>query len=117
MSNQIENKKIDEYFTILREKSRPPSKGGNTKARHAHCIKIDGVLYSFLAFGSKHWVFKTDLVSFQFEMNGIYRNILPETIRTIDKDGNEVRRGLRNFSKPLRTADARLPASRRECRD
>lgn len=38
MSNEIKDAKIDEYFTDLKEKSRPPSKGGNTKALHAHYI-------------------------------------------------------------------------------
>lgn len=117
MSNEIKDAKIDVYFTVLKEKSRPPSKGGNTKALHAHHIKIDGKIYSFLAFGSKKWVFKTDRVSFEFEMNGEYRNILRESISTTDSNGNVVVRGLRGFSKPLRTADTRLPASRRESRD
>ncbi|BBV41350.1 hypothetical protein [Citrobacter portucalensis] len=117
MSNKVKDAKIEEYFTVLKEKSRPPSKGGNTKALHAHYIKIDGMLYSFLAFGSKQWIFKTDRVSFEFEMNGEYRNILRESIITIDSNGEVVIRGLRGFSKKLRTADTRLPASRRECRD
>lgn len=117
MSNEIKDAKIDEYFTDLKEKSRPPSKGGNTKALHAHYIRIDGKTYSFLAFGSKQWVYKTDRVSFEFEMNGEYRNIHRESIRTTDSNGNVVIRGLRGFSKKLRTADTRLPGSRRECRD
>ncbi|MGA6804381.1 hypothetical protein ACPEHR_17395, partial [Escherichia coli] len=114
---KIIDARIDDYFTVLKEKSRPPSKGGNTKALHAHYIKIDGITYSFLTFGSKQWVYKTDRVSFEYEMNGPYRNILPETISTIDSDGMVVKRGLRGFSKKLRTADTRLPGSRRECRD
>lgn len=117
MSNEIKDAKIDDYFTVLKEKSRPPSRGGNTKARHAHYIKIEGKIYSFLAFGSKQWVYKSDRVSFEFEMKGEYRNVLPESIRTTDKDGNVVIRGLRGFSKELRTANTRLPGSRRECRD
>lgn len=117
MSNEIRDAKIEDYFTVLKEKSRPPSKGGNTKALHAHYIKIDGKIYSFLAFGSKQWVYKTDRVSFEFEMKGEYRNILRETICTTDGNGDVVIRGLRGFSKELRTADTRLPGSRRECRD
>ncbi|EFH5863045.1 hypothetical protein PPV52_000570 [Escherichia coli O103] len=117
MSNKIIDARIDDYFTVLKEKSRPPSKGGNTKARHVHCIKIDGIIYSFFAFGSKQWVYKTDRVTFEYEMNGPYRNIIPESISTTDRDGKLVIRGLRGFSKKLRTADTRLPGSRRECRD
>lgn len=111
---KIENAKIEDYQKYLREKSRPPSKGGNTKARHSHVLFIDGKKYSFLALGSQQWVFKTDLVSFDYELKGQYRNIDKETLVTIDKSGKEVVRGNRDFKKQLRTADTRMPVSRRE---
>ena len=111
---KIENKKIDIYQIYLKENSRPPSKGGNTKALHSHIITIDKEKYSFLAFGSKQWVFKVDLVSFEYELKDQYKNIIPETLVTIDKSGNEVIRGLRDFNKKLRSAGTRMPVSRRE---
>ncbi len=111
---KIESAKIEDYQKYLNEKSRPPSKGGNTKALHAHVLTIDGEKYSFLALGSQQWVFKTDLVSFEYELNGQYKNIDKETLVTFDKNGKEVVRGNRGFKRNLRTADARMPVSRRE---
>ncbi|MAX32369.1 MAG: hypothetical protein CME72_04785 [Halomonadaceae bacterium] len=109
-----EKAKIEDYQKYLNEKSRPPSKGGNTKALHSHVLVIDGEKYGFLAVGSQQWVFKTDLVSFEYEMNGQYKNIKKETLVTVDKNGKEVVRGNRGFKKHLRTAHTRMPVSRRE---
>lgn len=111
---KIEKAKIEDYRKYLREKSRPPSKGGNTKALHSHVLVIDGEEYSFLALGSEQWVFKIDLVSFEYELHGQYKNVKKETLVTFDKDGNRVVRGNRGFKSQLRTEDARIPASRRK---
>lgn len=111
---KIEKAKIKDYQMYLKEKSRPPSNGGNTKALHSHVLVINGEKYSFLALGSKQWVFKTDLVSFEYELNGQYKNIKNETLVTVDKNGKEVVRGNRGFKKQLRTSDTRMPVSRRE---
>lgn len=112
--NKITNKKIESYSKYLKEKSRPPSRGGNTKAFHAHYLVIGGETYSFLALGSQQWVFKTDLVSFEYEIKGTYKNIIVDTLTTVDKNGCEVVRGNRGCKRKLRTADARMPVSRRE---
>jgi hypothetical protein len=111
---KIEKAKIEDYQKYLKEKSRPPSKGGNTKALHSHVLVIDGEKYSFFAQGSQQWVFKTDLVSFDYELTGQYKSIKKETLVTIDKSGEKVVRGNRGFKKKLRTADTRMPVSRRE---
>lgn len=111
---QINDAKIESYQKFLNEKSRPPSKGGNTKALHSHVLHIDGEKYSFLALGSQQWVFKSDFVSFEYELNGSYKNIIKDTLVTTDKSGNEVVRGNRGFKKQLRTADTRMPVNRRE---
>lgn len=114
---EVKDAKIEDYFTFLKEPSRPPSRGGNTKALHQHVIIVDGEKYSFLAFGSKRWAFKSDLVSFQYVLKGQYKNIDKETIRTVNAKGQVVVRGMRDFQKKLRTAPTRLPGSRRERRD
>jgi len=114
--SKIEGKKINAYEKYLRENSRPPSKGGNTKALHSHILEIDGENYSFLALGSQQWVFKSDTVSFEYEVNDGYKNIDKETIVTIDRNGQPIIRGNRGFKPKLRTADSREPASRREQR-
>jgi hypothetical protein len=101
----------------LQENSRPPSKGGNTNALHAHILTIEGKSYSFLALGSQRWVFKTDTVSFEYEIKNGYNNIVKETLATLDKTGRSVVRGNRGYKTQLRTALARTPASRREQRD
>lgn len=117
LHGQVTNKKIDDYKVFLREKYRPPSKGGNTSALHSHVLYIDGEKYSFLALGSQQWVYKSDTVSFKFEIKNDYKNILRETLVVIDSSGNHVLRGNRGYKTQLRTSDARMPVSRREQRD
>lgn len=114
---RVENKKITSYSLFLQEPSRPPSRGGNTKALHSHTLEIEGEKYSFLALGSQQWVFKSDSVSFDYEINNGYKNIIKESIVTMDRSEKVVIRGNRSFKKQLRAASARLPGSRREQRD
>jgi hypothetical protein len=111
---EIETARVEEYKKYLQEKSRHPSKGGNTKALHSYVLVIDGEKYSFLALGSQQWVFKADLVSFEYELNGQYRDIVKETIVTVDKFKKLVVRSNRGYKKQLRTAETRMPVSRRE---
>lgn len=111
---KVENARIEDYRKFLKEKHRPPSRGGNTGALHAHVITVDGVDYSFLSPGSQQWAFKSDTVSFEYEVKKGYRNIVKETFVTFDKQGNEVVRGNRGYKPKLRTAEARMPVSRRE---
>ena len=101
---KIENKKITEYKLFLQENSRPPSKGGNTGALHSHTLEIEGEKYSFLALGSQQWVFKSDTVSFEYEVKEAYKNIAKETIMTLDRMGQPVVRGNRGFKTQLRSA-------------
>lgn len=114
---KIENKKISDYKLYLQENYHPPSKGGNTSALHSHRIEIENETYSFLALGSQQWVFKTDGVSFSFEINSGYKNIITESLVTIDRKGQIVVRGNRGYKQSLRTAPTRMPASQREQRD
>lgn len=114
---KIENKKITGYRLFLKENYRPPSKGGNTSALHAHIIEIDGDKYSFLALGSQQWIFKSDSVSFEYEIKDGYKNIDVKTIVTRDRKQAIVVRGNRRSKLQLRTALTRVPSSRREQRD
>jgi len=117
MVERIASSAIEEYRTYLKEPHRPPSRGGNTRALHSHVLQIRGEVYSFLALGSQQWVYKSDRVSFEFELNGGHRNIRKETLITVDSSGRQVIRGNRAFKLQLRSAPARLPGSRREQRD
>lgn len=114
---KIENAKIEKYSNYLIEESRPPSRGGNTEALHRHFVTINKITYSFQALGTKQWVFKEDTVSFDYETNGQYKNIIPDTLETINKKGETVVRGIRGEKNKLRTAKARMPVSRREMRN
>ena len=77
---------VESYSAILREPYRPPSRGGNTSALHAHYLTIEGEVYSFLARGSRKWVYKGDTVTFDWELEqGKYRNIRKDTLVTRDK--------------------------------
>ena len=115
---RIDRTRIEEYGAYLAEPGRPPSRGGNTKAWHSHVLTIKGERYSFRALGSKKWVFVGDTVAFEWQWDATekYRNIDSSTIETWDKNGNPVTRGVRG-TKKWRTAEARMPASRREQRD
>ena len=107
MSKRITDAQIESYKAYLHEPSRPPSRGGNTGALHLHVIYIAGERYSFMALGSQRWVFKNDRVSFDYELNGPYRNILKGTLVTVDANGESVVRGNRGFKRQLRTAPGR----------
>jgi hypothetical protein len=114
---KVKDRKFESYRLFLHEKHRPPSRGGNTGALHAHVLTIDGEKYSFLALGSQQWAYKSDTVSFKYEVNNGYKNIIKDTFVALSKAGAPIVRGNRGFKRTLRTADARMPASRREQRD
>lgn len=114
-AGRITLRPIENYTTILAEPGRPPSKGGNTRALHSHRLTIDGEHYSFLALGSRKWVFASDVVSFDYVLTPEgYRNIIKHSLRAFDKNGKAVVRGDRGSKPTLRTAPTRLPGSRRE---
>lgn len=115
---QVGSTEISNYKTFLTEPSRPPSRGGNTRAWHQHSFEVEGKRYSFLALGAKKWIYQSDTAQFSWEWDatGKYRNIIPETIKTLNKSGETIVRGERG-TKKWRTAESRMPASRREQRD
>jgi hypothetical protein len=114
---RIVNGVVEDYQAFLHESYRPPSRGGNTSALHIHHLIIAGERYTFFARGTKKWVYKGDSVSFEYVVkDGKYRNVIPETVETKDKDGKVILRGDRRWKEIQRTAPARMPASRREQR-
>ncbi|MCD8428489.1 hypothetical protein [Tenacibaculum finnmarkense] len=114
---KIENSKIEKYSSVLLEPSRPPSRGGNTKALHMHIITISDKEFSFKALGTKQWIFKTDYVTFQYEINNTYNNIILDTLITIDKKGDTIKRGIREEKEKQRIVQSRPPASRKEIKN
>ena len=110
--------KVKNYRTFLVDKYRPPSKGGNTRAWHRHSFEVDGATYSYLALGSRKWVYASDTVEFiwSWDATGKYRNVVTSSMATLDKNGKHVVRGERG-TKKWRTAPTRMPASKREQRD
>lgn len=117
LRQRIEGAQIAGYRLALIEPYRPPSRGGNTSALHRHYLNIGGETYSFCARGSQQWVFKSDHVWFDYQVNEGYRNVLKQTFRTTDSSGHLVIRGNRGYKLTLRSTPSRLPASRREARD
>jgi hypothetical protein len=115
----VERTAIEDYAFKLVEFSRPPSKGGNTRAQHRHAMRVRGVWYSWFALGAQKWVFVNDEVSFSWKWDKTqqYRNLVPETLKTWDKTGNLVHRGLRGTKPRLRTAQTRPPGRRSEWND
>jgi hypothetical protein len=115
---RVEDTSVDAYTTVLKEPSRPPSQGGNTRALHLHGLNIGGHAYTFFALGTKKWVFKGDTVSFSYRLvDGQHRNVVRDSIQVRDAKGALVVRGDRGRKTKLRTAPARMPVSRREQRD
>lgn len=115
---RVEGAAVEAYTTVLKEPSRPPSQGGNTRALHLHLLNIDGQTFTLFALGAKKWVFKGDTVSFSYRLvDGQYRNVVRESIQTLDAKGALVVRGDRGRKSKLRTAPARMPGGRREQRD
>lgn len=114
----VERAVPEDYRAILKDKYRPPSKGGNTAAWHQHILTVNGERYAFLALGSSKWAFVGDTVSFDWcwDPSGNYRNIQPDTMVVWNKAGQPVVRGNRG-QKLWRTADARPPGRRSEWKD
>lgn len=115
---RIDRAEIESYSVILKDKSRPPSRGGNQRAWHRHAMRISGEIYSFLAPWSGKFVYNGETTSFDWDWDEsrTYRNVDRSTISAFKKNGEEVVRGERG-NKVWRTADTRLPGSRREQRD
>ncbi len=87
----IENKKIDGYDLYLKERNKS-SKVKKNQARHSHVITIEGEKYSFIARGNKQRVYKTDTISFEFQVKNGHNNIDKSTIVTLDENGEPVQR-------------------------
>lgn len=60
----IEKAEVEHYGIYLKDKSRPPSRGGNKRAWHQHVITVAGERYSFLAPWSGKFVYSGETVSF-----------------------------------------------------
>ncbi len=110
---RIEKADLENYGVYLKEKSRPPSRGGNKRAWHQHVMEISGEKYSFLAAWSGKFVFKGETVSFDWEWDEThkYRNADAASVLAWTADGKHKRRGERG-SKIWRTADTRPPGRR-----
>ena len=115
---RIEQVQVEQYGVYLKDKSRPPSRGGNSRAWHQHVLTIGGERYSFLAPWSGKLVYKGETVSFDWEWDesSTYRNVDRASVVAWSKADEQVRRGERG-DKRWRTADTRLPARRSEWKD
>lgn len=115
---KVERAELEDYAIYLRDKYRPPSRGGNKTAWHSHVLTIDGEKYSFLAPWRGKFVYKGETVSFDWEWDqtGKYRNVDRGSIVAWSSTGEPVLRGHRG-DKKWRTADTRLPARRSEWDD
>jgi hypothetical protein len=115
---RVERAEVEHYGVYLKDKSRPPSRGGNSRAWHQHVLTIGGERYSFLAAWSGKFVYKGETVSFDWDWDEDkrYRNVEISSVFAVRANGEEVVRGDRG-SKAWRTADNRLPARRSEWKD
>jgi hypothetical protein len=107
---RIEKATIESYGSYLKDKPRPPSRGGNTRAWHQHVIRIDGEIYSFLAAHAGKFVYKGETVSFDWEWDESkrYRNIIRDSVIAWNAQGEAIIRGNRR-DKEWRSADMRAP--------
>lgn len=115
---RLEEAEVEHYGVYLKDKPRPPSRGGNSRAWHQHVLTINGDKYSFLAPWSGKLVYKGETVSLDWEWDatGQYRNVDRVSVVAISKGGRQIWRGERG-DKRWRTADTRLPGRRSEWED
>ena len=111
----VDRASIDHYGVYLKDKYRPPSRGGNTRAWHQHVLTIAGERYSFLAPWSGKFVYKGETVSFEWEWDDTmtYRHVDVTSVMATTSAGSAVWRGERG-TKQWRTADTRPPGRRSE---
>jgi len=112
---RVEKAEVEHYATYLKDKSRPPSRGGNSGAWHQHVLTIGGDTYSFLAPWSGKLVHKGETVGFDWEWDssGKYRNADLASVVAFKPNGEEVWWGDRG-NKKWRTANTRPPGRRSE---
>src|ERR1043165_9507749 len=117
-SLRVERAEVEHYGVYLKGKSRPPSRGGNSRAWHQHVLMIGGKRYSFLATWSGKFVYKGETVSFDWDWDKDqrYRNVDVASVVAWKPNGEQFWRGERS-SKTWRTAYNRLPARRSEWKD
>src|SRR5712691_1374834 len=86
---RVANAVYESYDTHLAEKSRTPSRGGNSGALHRHVLIIDGDEYSFFAAHSGKFVYKGETVSFtwKWDPSQKYRNIDRNSVIAWGVDG------------------------------
>jgi len=115
---RLERAEVDYYSVYLKDKSRPPSRGGNRRAWHQHVLTIAGERYSFLATWSGKFVYQGEMVSFDWDWheNRHYRNIDVRSVIAWKPNGKQILRGERG-GKPWRTAKTRPPERRSEWKD
>jgi hypothetical protein len=94
---RIEQIQVEQYGVYLKDKSRPPSRGGNGRAWHQHVLTIGGERYSFLAPWSGKLVYKGETVSFDWEWDesSTYRNVDRASVVAWSKAGKQARRARR----------------------
>lgn len=112
---RVEKAEVEHYAAYLKDKSRPPSRGGNRGAWHQHVLTVGGETYSFLAPWSGKFVYKGEAVSFDWEWDasGKYRNVDLASVVAFKPNGEQLRRGDRG-NKKWRTANTRPPGRRSE---
>ena len=115
---RVDQATVEHYGVYLKDKSRPPSRGGNSGAWHQHVLTIAGEKYSFLAPWSGKLVYKGETVSFmwKWDTSQKYRNADVATVVAWTPAGDEVWRGARG-PKRWRTANTRPPGRRSEWED
>lgn len=115
---RVEQAEVEHYRAYLKDKYRPPSKGGNAGAWHQHVLRIGGENYSFLAAHAGKFVFKGETVSFDWDWDETkrFRNVVVDSVVAHRRDGSPVVRGSRG-GKAWRIAETRLPARRSEWKD
>lgn len=100
--NEIKNEKVVSYKFSHLEDHRPPSRGGTTNDNYLHILTINKKDYTFIAIGQRKWVFKHDTVSFEYHERQGRREISKNTLKALDKNGNEVVRGDRGVKNKWR---------------
>lgn len=96
---RVEDAVVDLYFLQVLSTLPKPRHHYSGNPPLIHQLTISGKKYSFIAGGHKPFVEDGDTISFNFQMNGRYRNIQVSSIEVRDGQGRLVERRSPRYGK------------------
>ena len=87
----------------------------NSTVVYQHAMIIGGIVYTFLSYDKRHFVYSTDIVDFTYYVaRGRYNNVVASSIRTYTKNGATVDRGRKAALYRKNTQSQQIAGTRKE---